>query len=68
MGSCFVNNSTLYIAKILIFDEPAASLDPLTSKLIEDMILEVKDKTVITITHNWDEGYLSKFDRVIKVE
>ena len=55
-------------SKILIFDEPAASLDPLTSKLIEDMILEVKDKTVLTITHNWDEGYLSKFDRVIKVE
>lgn len=54
--------------KILIFDEPSASLDPLTSKLIEELILEIKDKTVIIITHNWDEEYLLKFDRIIKLE
>ena len=39
-------------SKVLIFDEPSASLDPLTSKLIEELILEIKDKTVINITHN----------------
>ena len=55
-------------SKVLIFDEPSASLDPLTSKLIEELILEIKDKTVITITHNWDEEYLLKFDRIIKLE
>lgn len=55
-------------SKVLIFDEPSASLDPLTSKLIEELILEIKDKTVINITHNWDEEYLSKFDKIIKLE
>lgn len=39
---------------ILCFDEPSAGLDPLSSKLLDDLILELRDSlgtTVILVTH-----------------
>ena len=39
---------------ILCFDEPSAGLDPLSSKLLDDLILELRDSlgtTVIVVTH-----------------
>jgi phospholipid/cholesterol/gamma-HCH transport system ATP-binding protein len=39
---------------ILCFDEPSAGLDPLSSKLLDDLILELRDSlgtTVIIVTH-----------------
>jgi len=41
-------------ADILCFDEPSAGLDPLSSKLLDDLILELRDNlgtTVIIVTH-----------------
>lgn len=54
-------------ADIYIFDEPTSALDPNTSKIIEKMINELKNKTVIVISHNWDEKYLENFDEIIKI-
>jgi phospholipid/cholesterol/gamma-HCH transport system ATP-binding protein len=39
---------------ILFFDEPSAGLDPVSSKLLDDLILEVRDSlgaTVVVVTH-----------------
>jgi phospholipid/cholesterol/gamma-HCH transport system ATP-binding protein len=39
---------------ILCFDEPSAGLDPLSSKLLDDLILELRDSlgtTVLVVTH-----------------
>jgi len=39
---------------ILFFDEPSAGLDPISSKLLDDLILELRDSlgaTVVIVTH-----------------
>lgn len=40
--------------KILCFDEPSAGLDPISSKLLDDLIIELRDSlgaTVVIVTH-----------------
>jgi phospholipid/cholesterol/gamma-HCH transport system ATP-binding protein len=40
--------------EILFFDEPSAGLDPISAKLLDDLILEIRDSlgtTVIVVTH-----------------
>ena len=40
--------------EILFFDEPSAGLDPITSKLLDDLILELRDSlgaTIVMVTH-----------------
>jgi len=40
--------------EVLFFDEPSAGLDPITSKLLDDLILELRDSlgaTVVVVTH-----------------
>lgn len=40
--------------EILFFDEPSAGLDPISSRLLDDLILELKDSlgtTVVVVTH-----------------
>jgi phospholipid/cholesterol/gamma-HCH transport system ATP-binding protein len=40
--------------EILFFDEPSAGLDPLSSKRLDDLILELRDglgATVVLVTH-----------------
>jgi len=39
---------------ILFFDEPSAGLDPISSRLLDDLILELRDSlgaTVVMVTH-----------------
>jgi len=39
---------------VLYFDEPSAGLDPISSKLLDDLILELRDSlgsTVVVVTH-----------------
>jgi phosphate transport system ATP-binding protein len=39
--------------KVILFDEPTSSLDPISTRAIEDMMLRLKkDYTVIFVTHN----------------
>src|SRR5258706_7187965 len=40
--------------EVLLFDEPAAGLDPISSRLLDDLILELRDSlgaTVVMVTH-----------------
>jgi phospholipid/cholesterol/gamma-HCH transport system ATP-binding protein len=40
--------------EILFFDEPSAGLDPISAKLLDDLILELRDAqgtTVVIVTH-----------------
>jgi phospholipid/cholesterol/gamma-HCH transport system ATP-binding protein len=40
--------------EILFFDEPSAGLDPVSSKLLDDLILELRDSlgaTIVVVTH-----------------
>lgn len=40
--------------EILFFDEPSAGLDPITAKLLDDLILELRDSlgtTIVVVTH-----------------
>src|SRR5260370_40433440 len=40
--------------EILFFDEPSAGLDPISSSLLDDLILELRDSlgaTVVIVTH-----------------
>src|SRR5207249_4014243 len=39
---------------VLFFDEPSAGLDPITSKALDDLILELRDSlgaTIVMVTH-----------------
>ncbi len=39
--------------EVLLLDEPTSSLDPVSSRAIEDLILQLKDRyTIIFVTHN----------------
>lgn len=42
---------------ILFFDEPSAGLDPISSKLLDDLILELRESlgtTIVVVTHELD--------------
>jgi phospholipid/cholesterol/gamma-HCH transport system ATP-binding protein len=43
--------------EILFFDEPSAGLDPVSSRLLDDLILELRDSlgaTIVVVTHELD--------------
>ena len=62
--------------EILFFDEPSAGLDPISAKLLDDLILELRDSlgtTVVIVTHElasiFDVGDNSVFlDPVTKTQ
>jgi ABC-2 type transport system ATP-binding protein len=56
-------------APVLLFDEPTSSLDPQSSRLIRDIIRELKEKghAIILTTHNMEEADLLS-DRVAIVD
>ena len=56
-------------APVLLFDEPTASLDPQSSRLIRDIIrdLKVKGHAIILTTHNMEEADLLS-DRVAIID
>jgi phospholipid/cholesterol/gamma-HCH transport system ATP-binding protein len=40
--------------EILMLDEPSAGLDPITARLLDDLILEIRDNlraTIVVVTH-----------------
>lgn len=51
--------------ELLIFDEPAASLDPVTRDLLNEMIFSLKGYTRIVITHDRREDYIARFDGAV---
>ena len=43
--------------EIILFDEPCASLDPISTRKIEELILELKkDCTIVIVTHNMQQA------------
>lgn len=50
---------------LLIFDEPSTNLDPATSELIFNYIMNITDKIVIVITHEASKDLLNRFDQVL---
>lgn len=67
--------------EVLLFDEPCASLDPISTRKIEELILELKkDYTIVIVTHNMQQaarvsdytgffllGELVEFDKTEKI-
>jgi phospholipid/cholesterol/gamma-HCH transport system ATP-binding protein len=46
--------------ELVLFDEPSAGLDPINSKLIDDLIVQLRDKqkvTSIVVTHEMDSAF-----------
>jgi len=43
--------------EVILFDEPAASLDPISTRKIEELILELKEEyTIVIVTHNMQQA------------
>ncbi|HNS33589.1 MAG TPA: phosphate ABC transporter ATP-binding protein, partial [bacterium] len=43
--------------EVILFDEPCASLDPISTKKIEDLITELKKNyTIVIVTHNMQQA------------
>ena len=43
--------------EVILFDEPCASLDPISTKRIEELIEKLKDKyTIVIVTHNMQQA------------
>lgn len=67
--------------EVLLMDEPASALDPISTAKIEDLIFELKHKlTIVIVTHNMQQasrvaeftgfflmGHLVEFDRTEKI-
>lgn len=53
-------------SKIILLDEPLANLDIETSRLIEQLIESIKDKTVIMVSHEYSKKFMDIFDKVIE--
>ncbi|HOJ14675.1 MAG TPA: phosphate ABC transporter ATP-binding protein PstB [Deltaproteobacteria bacterium] len=67
--------------EVILFDEPCASLDPISTRKIEELILELKkDYTIVIVTHNMQQaarvsdytafmylGELVEYDRTDKI-
>lgn len=56
---------------VILMDEPFAAMDTVNTEKIQEYLLhdrEMKDKTVIIITHDISEENLAKYDKVIRME
>ena len=51
--------------EVLIMDEPLANLDDATAERIEDLLLSIRDKTMIIVSHQFTESKLPAFDQVV---
>lgn len=54
--------------EILIFDEPLANLDDKTAKKIEDLLLEIENKTVLIVSHQFSSDKLHRFAQIYDFE
>ena len=54
--------------EVLILDEPLANLDKENIEILEERILDLKNYTIIMITHIISEEAEMKFDKVINLE
>lgn len=50
---------------VLLVDEPFSSIDKKTQEQIEKMLLSLEDKTILNISHSYDENFIRQYDYVI---
>ncbi|MEG2058383.1 MAG: ABC transporter ATP-binding protein [Lachnospiraceae bacterium] len=53
---------------VLILDEPLANLDIETGKKIEDLLLQITDRTVIIVSHQFTNEKIGLFDNVFNLD
>lgn len=53
---------------VIIFDEPLANLDEETAGKIEDLLLEINDRTVLIVSHQFTAEKLDQFYQVLNFE
>lgn len=53
---------------VLILDEPLANLDDETANKIEDLLLSIKGKLMLVVSHQFTEEKLSRFDGVLMMK
>lgn len=53
---------------VLLLDEISASLDPETTRGIEERILSLTGKTVISVAHKMPEEFVMRYDEVLRME
>ena len=63
-----IARSLLESAKVLIFDEVVSTLDIETAYDIERMALDLADKTVIFISHNFSGKLIKEYDEILVME
>lgn len=51
--------------ELLILDEPLANLDKGTAGRIEDLLLSIRDRTLLVVSHQFSAGKLPGFDQVV---
>lgn len=52
---------------VLILDEPLVNLDDATAGKIEDLLLSIKGKLLLVVSHQFTEEKLNRFDRVLEM-
>lgn len=50
---------------VLILDEPLANLDEETARRIEDLLLSIRGRTVLVVSHQFSQRKLAAFDEVV---
>ncbi len=63
-----IARSLIQNTPILLLDEGTSALDSKTAFEIEDTLLNIKDLTVITVTHKLIEGILNRYDEIIVMD
>lgn len=53
--------------ELLILDEPLANLDEGTAERIEDLLLSVRNRTLLVVSHQFSAGKLAAFDEVVNM-
>jgi ABC-type multidrug transport system fused ATPase/permease subunit len=62
----YILRSLIQNKKILLLDEPTASLDVEYTNILINIIKKINNKTIIVVTH--DENIISVFDKVIELD
>ena len=52
---------------VLVLDEPLANLDAATAEKIEELLLSIKNKTLLVVSHQFTAEKISAFDAVINL-
>ncbi len=54
--------------EVLILDEPLANLDDDTARAIESLLLGIRDRTLLVVSHQFSADRVGEFDGVTDME